>query len=247
MAEQSICGLCMTVPLIAQTKSQGTPPPWKKRCAKYSNGENALAATTLNQPLTKQQAKEWAIARLSDPNTVIIDCETTGILRQDPNTEIVQFSAVNTSGRPILTMMLKPDRPMSAEVQGIHGITNEMVADKPFFLQVAKIIAKYLEGKHIVAYNADFDIALLVHMFQKYDEPMPKFAGASCAMDQYSAWVGEPSKKKDGPKWQKLPNLSGLPGHDALSDCLSTLKVMQKMAGLFDEVAQDANMIDIDF
>jgi len=206
-----------------------------------------LAATTLNQQLTKQQTKEWAIARLSDPNTVIIDCETTGILSKDPNTEIVHFSAINTAGRPILAMMLKPDRPMSAEVQSIHGITNQMVSDKPFFLQVAKVIAKFLEGRHVVAYNADFDIALLMHMFQKYNEPAPKFAGASCAMDQYSAWVGTPSAKKDGPKWQKLPNLSGLPSHDAFSDCLSTLKVMQKMAGLFDEVTQDANLIDIDF
>ena len=143
--------------------------------------------------------------------------------------------------------MLKPDRPMSEEVQAVHKITNEMVQDKPFFLQVAKVISAYLEGKHVVAYNADFDIALLVHMFQKYNEPVPKFAGASCCMDQYSAWVGAPSKKKDGPKWQKLPNLSGLPGHDALSDCLSTLKVMQKMAGLFDEATENADLINIDF
>jgi DNA polymerase-3 subunit epsilon len=204
--------------------------------------------TTSTQSNPKAAAKEWATQRLSDPNTVIIDCETTGILRQDPNTEIVQISIINTSGRPVLTMMLKPDRPMSAEVQAIHGITNEMVEDKPFFLQVAKIIAKYLEGKHIVAYNADFDIALLVHLFQKYQEPVPKFSGASCAMDQYSAWVGELSKKNKGEfKWQRLPQLSGLGSHDALSDCLSTLKVMQKMAGLFDEVTQDAELINIDF
>ncbi len=179
---------------------------------------------------------------------MILDVETTGILRQDPNTEIVQLSLINNAGRPILTMMLKPAQPMSAEVQAVHGITNEMVEDKPFFLQVAKIISKYLEGKHIVAYNADFDIALLVHLFQKYQEPVPKFAGASCAMDQYSAWVGEASKKNPGEfKWQKLPKLSGLESHDALADCLSTLKVMQKMAGLFDEATENADLIDLDF
>jgi len=205
--------------------------------------------TTSDQSIQtkKAAAKEWATQRLADPNTVIIDIESTGILRQDPNVEIVQICAINTAGRPILTMMLKPDRPMSAEVQGIHGITNEMVQDKPFFLQVAKIIAKYLEGKHVIAYNADFDIALLVHMFQKYKEAVPKFAGASCAMDQYSAWVGEWSAKKNDVKWQKLPNLSGMPNHDALSDCVSTLKVMQKMAGLFDDAAENADLIELDF
>ena len=206
-----------------------------------------MQTTTSNLSERKTAAKEWATQRLADPNTVIIDIESTGILRQDPNTEIVQLSLVNNAGRPVLTMMLKPDRPMSAEVQGIHGITNEMVQDKPFFLQVAKIIAKYLEGKHVVAYNADFDIALLMHMFDKYEEPRPKIAGASCAMDQYSAWVGEWSTKKNDVKWQKLPNLSGMAGHDALSDCLSTLKVMQKMAGLFDEASENADLIQLDF
>ena len=178
---------------------------------------------------------------------MILDVETTGILSKDPNTEIVQLSLVNMAGRPVLNMMLKPDRPMGQEVQAIHGITNEMVQDKPFFLQVAKVISSYLEGKHVVAYNADFDIALLMHLFDKYQEPRPKITKASCCMDQYSAWVGEWSKKKNDVKWQKLPNLSGLPSHDALSDCLSTLKIMQKMAGLFDEATQDAELIDLDF
>ena len=195
----------------------------------------------------KQSAKQWAVDRLADPNTVIIDLESTGILRQDPNTEIVQLSVINTAGRPILTMMLKPDRPMGEEVQAIHGITNEMVQDKPFFLQVAKVISAYLEGKHVIAYNADFDIALLMHMFDKYQEPRPKLAAASCAMDQYSAWVGEWSKKKNDVKWQKLPNLSGMASHDALSDCISTPKVMQKMAGLFDEATENADLIELDF
>lgn len=203
--------------------------------------------TTTSTQSPKTTAKQWAINRLSDPNTVILDVETTGILSKDPNTEIVQLSVVNTAGRPVLTMMLKPDRPMSEEVQSVHKITNEMVQDKPFFLQVAKVIGAYLEGKHVVAYNADFDIALLMHLYDKYKEPRPKIAGASCCMDQYSAWVGEPSKKKDGPKWQKLPNLSGMASHDALSDCISTLKVMQKMAGLFDEAAENADLIDLDF
>ena len=129
----------------------------------------------------------------------------------------------------------------------IHKITNEMVVDKPFFLQVAKIIAKYLEGKHLVAYNADFDVALLMHLFDKYQEERPKLAGASCAMDQYSRWCGDWSEKKGDFKWQKLPNLSGMVNHDALTDCLSTLKVLQKMAGLFDEATQNADLIDLDF
>ena len=206
-----------------------------------------MEKTTTQIGQRKQEAKEWATERLSDPNTVILDVETTGIPSKDPNTEIVQLSIINRDARPVLTMMLKPSQPMSAEVQSVHGITNEMVQDKPFFLQVCQVISTYLTGKHVVAYNADFDISLLLSLYDRYKEPRPVFAGASCAMDQYSAWCGEWSEKKNDFKWQKLPNLSGMPSHDALADCLSTLKVIQKMSGFFDEVAQDANLIDIDF
>jgi hypothetical protein len=66
-------------------------------------------------------------------------------------------------------------------------------------------------------------------------------------MDQYSAWVGEWSTKKNDVKWQKLPNLSGMASHDAFADCISTLRVMQKMAGLFDEATENADLIELDF
>ena len=95
--------------------------------------------------------------------------------------------------------------------------------------------------------NADFDLKLLCHMFKKYEVPVPKTLGASCCMDKYSEWCGEWSDKKDGFKWQKLPNLSGYASHDAFSDCLSTIKVMELMAGVHDPTAATAEEIDLDF
>jgi len=194
----------------------------------------------------KKSATEWAKERLSDPRTVVVDCETTGILRQDPETEIVQLSITDTKARPLFSMLLKPAQPMSDEVIGIHGITNEQVVNQPIFSQVAKMISFVMEGKHVVAYNADFDVALLVHLFKKYSIPVPKF-NASCCMDQYAQWKGEWNDKKDGYRWQKLPQLSGMPSHDAFSDCVSTLKVMEMMAGDFDPAAVEADSIDLDF
>jgi hypothetical protein len=35
--------------------------------------------------------------------------------------------------------------------------------------------------------------------------------------------------------------------HDALTDCQSTLKVMEKMAGSFDPAEVEADTIDLDF
>jgi hypothetical protein len=66
-------------------------------------------------------------------------------------------------------------------------------------------------------------------------------------MDRYSEWCGEWSTKKNGFKWQKLPNFLGIDTHDALNDCLNTLRTMEKMAGLFDEESLSASDIDLNF
>ena len=195
----------------------------------------------------KEEAAKWAQERLADANTVICDTETTGLPSKDPDTEICQLSITDGRGKPLFSMLLKPNKPMSDEVIGIHGITNEQVQNQPMFHQVAKVISFVLEGKHVVCYNASFDVKLLWSLFKKYDQPLPKIAGASCAMDHYSEWCGEWSEKKQGWKWQKLPNLSGLPAHDAYSDCLSTLKVMELMAGEFRHEDVSADKIDLNF
>jgi len=195
----------------------------------------------------KTKAVEWAQERLADPNTVIIDLESTGLLKQDPDTEIAQICLIDTKGRQLLSMLLKPSQPMSDTVIGIHHITNEQVVNQPLFAQVAKMISFVLKDKHLIAWNADFDVSLLWHMFKKYETPLPQIAGASCAMDKYSEWSGEWSVKRDGFRWQKLPNFSGVESHDAFNDCQNALKAMQKMAGLFDMGKITEMDIDLNF
>jgi len=142
---------------------------------------------------------------------------------------------------------LKPSQPMSDTVIGIHKISNEQVINQPIFPQIAKIIAFVLRDKHVICFNADFDIRLLWHMFKKYEIAPPKVAGTSCCMDRYSEWCGEWNTKRDGFRWQKLPNFIGEESHDAYNDCRNTLKVMQKMAGEFKEEELTADDISLDF
>lgn len=195
----------------------------------------------------KNAAKQWAQERLADSSTVIIDLESTGLLREDPETEIAQICITDLQGRSLFNMLLKPSQPMSEKVIGIHHISNEQVINQPIFPQIAKMIAFVLKDKHVVAYNAEFDWSLLVHMFKKYELPKPEVAGISCCMDRYSEWCGEWSQKKNGFKWQRLPNFTGNASHDAFNDCQNTLKVMQKMAGLFNEEQLTAEDISLDF
>ena len=195
----------------------------------------------------KASATEWAKERLADASTVIIDTETTGLPSKEPDTEICQLAITDVKGRPLFSMLVKPNKPMSDEVVSIHGITNEQVQNQPIFPQIAKMVAFVLEGKHIVCWNSDFDVKLLWSLFKKYDQDLPKISAASCAMDQYSEWVGEWNTKKDGFKWQRLPALSGLPAHDAFADCLSTIKVIEMMAGSVNKEELNAEDIALDF
>ena len=195
----------------------------------------------------KEKAAEWARGRLADSSTVVLDIESTGLLREDPDTEIAQICITDLQGRSLFNMLLKPSQPMGDKVIGIHRITNEQVLNQPIFPQIAKMIAFVLKDKHVVAFNAEFDWVLLLHMFKKYDVPRPEIAGISCCMDRYSEWCGEWSTKKNGFKWQRLPNFTGDASHDAYNDCRNTIKVMEKMAGRFNEAELDADSIDLNF
>jgi DNA polymerase-3 subunit epsilon len=195
----------------------------------------------------KAAAGNWAKERLADANTVVIDLESTGLLHQDPETEIAQICIVDTKGRQLFSMLLKPSQPMNDTVIGIHRITNEQVINQPIFPQIAKMVAYVLRDKHVISWNMDFDWKLLIHMFKKYELAPPKIAGASCAMDKYSEWTGEWNTKRDGFKWQRLPNFIGVESHDAFNDCQNALKAMQKMAGNFEGGKVNSEDIDLDF
>ena len=193
----------------------------------------------------KEEATAWAKERLLDHNTLILDIETTGILAQDPETEVVQVSLVNTSGRPVISMLVNPGRPIPLVAQQIHGIDDRMVIGLPNFRVVGPMIAALIKNKHVVAYNASFDIHTLVHLFGKYDIPVPDFE-TSCAMEAYSAWCGEWMSHKGDWKWQKLPKLAFGNSHDSLVDCMSTLLLLKKMVGDFSDEPPTED-IDLDF
>ena len=216
---------------------------------KHLNQESTHAMKTRMAPptLETQQSKKdevalWAKERLTDPNTLIVDVETTGLPSRDPKTEVVSIAMVDNAGRIVFAGLINPNRPIPLEAQKVHGIDDRAVKDAPPFPVFGNIIAGLMEGKHVVCYNAGFDVHLLVTLFQRYNIEIPEFE-VSCAMEQYSAFVGDWSKSKEDYKWQKLPHLAFGKAHDALVDCESTRLLLQKMTGDF---STDPDPADID-
>ena len=204
------------------------------------------AAPTEEQQLKKrEEAIVWARERLSDPDTLIVDTETTGLLSKDPETKIVSLSMINTRGQVVLAGLVNPERPIPLEVQKIHGITDRDVKDAMPWSVIGDIAAYQMRNKHIVCFNANFDVHLMIHLLGVYGVPQPEFE-VSCAMEMYSQFVGEWSKAKSDYKWQRLPKLAFGKAHDSLVDCQSTLLLLKKMAGDFSD-EPNPNDVSLDF
>jgi len=195
--------------------------------------------------LKKEEAIKWAKTRLADPDTVIVDVETTGILSKDPETKIVSISMINSKGQIILASLVNPERTIPLEAQKVHGIDERDVKSAMPWSVIGDIAAYQMTGKHVVCFNAGFDVHLMVHLFGVYGIPIPEFE-VSCAMEYYSQFVGEWSKTKKDYKWQKLPKLAFGSAHDSLVDCQSTLLLLKKMAGDFSD-EPDTDDISLDF
>ena len=202
----------------------------------------AAPPTEQEQLKKKEEVALWAKEALADPNTLIVDVETTGPPSRDPETEIVSIAMINNTGNIVLAGLVNPQRPIPLEAQKVHGIDDRMVKNSPPFKVLGNLIAGLMDGKRVICFNAGFDVHLLVTLFQRYNIDIPEF-DVQCAMEMYSAFVGEWSKSKDDYKWQKLPHLAFGKAHDSLVDCESTRLLIQKMSGDF---SNDPNPNDID-
>lgn len=95
------------------------------------------------------------------------DLETTGInITQDRIIEIAVIK-VMTNGEVIQkSNLVNPTVPIPAESTAIHGITNDDVADKPTFKEIAREYVKFFEGVDLAGFNIlKFDVPMLVEEF----------------------------------------------------------------------------------
>ncbi len=98
---------------------------------------------------------------------VFLDLETTGLsLSQDRIVEIAMLKVMPDGAKHKKRKLINPERPIPPEVSLIHGITDEMVKDAPFFRDAANEIKQFLEGADLAGYNSNkFDWPLLMEEF----------------------------------------------------------------------------------
>jgi len=95
------------------------------------------------------------------------DLETTGInITQDRIIEIAVIKVLPGGEVIRKSNLVNPTVPISPESTAIHGITNEDVAGKPTFKEIAKDYVKFFEGSDLAGFNIlKFDVPMLVEEF----------------------------------------------------------------------------------
>lgn len=97
----------------------------------------------------------------------IVDIETTGGSPKTSRiTEIAIFVHDGTKVVDEFTSLINPEIRIPPFITSLTGITNEMVADAPYFYEVAKKIVELTEDAIFVAHNAAFDYSFVQAEFK---------------------------------------------------------------------------------
>ena len=98
---------------------------------------------------------------------VFFDLETTGVnITSDRIVEICYLKVHPNGNEETKTLRINPEQPIPAESSAIHGIYDADVVDCPTFKEVAKNIARDIEGCDLAGFNSNrFDVPLLVEEF----------------------------------------------------------------------------------
>ncbi len=95
---------------------------------------------------------------------IILDTETTG-LEPSEGHRVIEIGCVELINRRPSNnryqQYINPGREIDAGAMEVHGITNEMLADKPSFADVVKDLLEFIQGAELIIHNAPFDIGFL--------------------------------------------------------------------------------------
>ena len=102
------------------------------------------------------------------------DLETTGI--SIVNDRIVEISVlkIEKNGEEISkTWLVNPTIPIPKIVSSIHGITDEMVKDKPTFKDVSNEIFSFIKDCDLAGFNSNkFDVPMLAEEFLRVEKDL---------------------------------------------------------------------------
>lgn len=117
--------------------------------------------------------------RLDKGSIILFDFETTGLLKPDGNLidqqpKSIELCAIKTNQSLQIIdkfeSLINPEIPISEEITNITNITNEMVQDKPTFIELYDDLFEFFFGcTTLIGHNQSFDKNILRYELTRHD------------------------------------------------------------------------------
>lgn len=169
---------------------------------------------------------------------VFFDLETTGVnLTADRIVEISTVKLMPDGTIEERTRRINPEMHIPEEATAVHHIKDEDVRNEPTFKQVAKSLAKMLQGCDLAGFNSNrFDIPMLDQEFQRANVDFD-FSKARFVDVQTIFHKREPRNLVAAYKFYCDKDLEG--AHSANADTMATYEVLLAQLDRYEDLPAD--------
>jgi len=95
---------------------------------------------------------------------IVLDTETTGLEHQEGH-RIIEIGCLEINDRRVTDrhyhVYINPDRAVESGALHVHGITDDFLADKPRFSDIADEFLDFIRDAELIIHNAPFDVGFL--------------------------------------------------------------------------------------
>lgn len=172
---------------------------------------------------------------------VFFDIESTGLdVLKDRIIQLAMIKVMPDGTRIEKEWLINPGIPISEEAQAVHGITVDMIRNKPSFRDLSDEIYAFMEDSDLAGYNSNrFDIPMLIEEFARVGRNIDM--GKIRTVDvQRIFYKMEPRNLTAAYKFYCDKDLTG--AHDALADVRATLEVLEGQIEKYqDSTLEDSN------
>jgi DNA polymerase III subunit epsilon len=109
---------------------------------------------------------------------IFLDTETTG-LSPDNGDRILDLGCIEMVNRRLtgrrLHHYINPQRKSHEDALRIHGLTEQFLADKPLFADIAAEFLAFVQGAEVIIHNAAFDVGFIDAELKRLG--LPRLAG----------------------------------------------------------------------
>ncbi|MGZ6008242.1 MAG: DNA polymerase III subunit epsilon [Rhizomicrobium sp.] len=165
---------------------------------------------------------------------IVLDTETTGFEPADGH-RIVEIGCVELmehlpTGRTY-RCYLNPERLVPIDSQRVHGLTDEFLADKPIFADVADEFLDFIGDAVLVIHNASFDLKFVNSELHRVGRPLIPFARAIDTIEIAKSKIPGARYSLDELCKRFAIDLSARSKHGALLDAELTSQVYLELLG----------------